>query len=204
MEYSSLWVLFGLIVLLAFTPGPGVFVIVARSMAGGFRSGVFTTAGIVSGDYVFIVISLLGMAALAETLGGMFLVVKVLAAGYLLWLGIQMILAKPEIDEIQKAESRSRWADFLAGFGVTMSNPKAIGFYAGIFPAYLDMDNLTVSRLVIVVGMITLLLTAAMLAYSFAASQTRLLIHNPRTLRIMNLLSGLLLIASAGLLVFRV
>ena len=58
MTIASMFSLFVALLILAVIPGPGVFTVVARSMASGFSHGIITICGIVCGDYIFIILSL--------------------------------------------------------------------------------------------------------------------------------------------------
>lgn len=82
-------------IILAASPGPGVFATVAQALAGGFRSTLEVIAGIVAGDLVFLLLAVFGLSALARTLGEFFIVIKIAGGCYLIWLGIKMWLAKP-------------------------------------------------------------------------------------------------------------
>ena len=74
--------------LLAATPGPGVFATVARALASGFRQAASVGLGIVTGDLVFLLFAVYGLAAVAQWLGDFFTPVKYVGAVYLVWLGI--------------------------------------------------------------------------------------------------------------------
>lgn len=63
----------GAMLLLAITPGPGVFVTVASALASGFARAVWVVAGIVMGDLIFLLLAIYGLSAMAEFLGGFLL-----------------------------------------------------------------------------------------------------------------------------------
>src|SRR5215218_653643 len=79
---------------LAVTPGPGVFYIVARSVTQGRLSGLASVAGVAVGNLGNAIGASLGLAALFAVSSIAFTVVKYLGALYLIYLGVQA-LRKP-------------------------------------------------------------------------------------------------------------
>jgi threonine/homoserine/homoserine lactone efflux protein len=61
-------------------PGPAILTVVGRSLSGGFRSTLSPIGGILLGDLFYISLVFLGLVALGQSLGEVFVVVRVLAA----------------------------------------------------------------------------------------------------------------------------
>jgi threonine/homoserine/homoserine lactone efflux protein len=76
MTIASAFALYSTMIALALIPGPGVIVVVARSLDSGLRQGLATAMGVLSGDFVFISLAVFGLAALAELMGSLFVVIK--------------------------------------------------------------------------------------------------------------------------------
>ncbi len=93
MNIASSITLFLSMVVLALIPGPGVMVVTARSASSGLSHGISTTVGVVAGDYIFITLSLLGLATLSSVLGDFFIVIKYLGAAYFRWLVVALFLS---------------------------------------------------------------------------------------------------------------
>lgn len=72
--------------ILAASPGPGVFATVARALASGFRSALAVICGIVLGDIIFLLFAAFGLSMVARVLGNMFFIVKICGGAYLVWL----------------------------------------------------------------------------------------------------------------------
>src|SRR5204863_3300806 len=77
--------------ILAVTPGPGVFYIVTRSIAQGRRCGLASVAGVALGNLGNAIGASLGLAALFAVSSLAFTIVKYLGALYLIYLGIQAL-----------------------------------------------------------------------------------------------------------------
>ncbi len=134
--------LFAVMLPLAAMPSASVALVVARTVAGGRISGLFTTLGIVVGDLVFVAMALWGLSLLAGWLGTLFSVVKYGGGAYLIWLGFTL-LTSPAPAAVQPGAVRgaSPLADFAAGLVLTLGDIKAILFYASLFPALVDMAS---------------------------------------------------------------
>ncbi len=70
MSIISFFALAGAMLLLAIIPGPGVYAVVARALASGFKHSVIVILGIVMGDLIFLLSAIYGLAAVAENAHG--------------------------------------------------------------------------------------------------------------------------------------
>jgi threonine/homoserine/homoserine lactone efflux protein len=132
-----------LMITLALVPGASTVLVVARSATNGFANGAAATAGIVLGDFVFLTVAVLGMAALAEMMGSLFMLVRILAGACLIWMGINLLRsAPPENRVITETSVSNLGSSFLAGLLITLGDIKAILFYASLLPVFLDMNSL--------------------------------------------------------------
>ena len=116
MSFESAIALSIAIFVLGITPGPGVFAIVARALALGFRSTLVFIVGIIAGDLVYLVLAALGLSVIATQYGAAFGVLKIIGGVYLIYLGIQTWRSAKHADagltpEPQGASGRS----FLTG-----------------------------------------------------------------------------------------
>src|SRR5580704_4265769 len=78
-------------VLLAITPGPGIFYVLARSLAGGRREGIHSSVGTFVGGLFHVFAADVGVSAVLAASAVAFHTVKYAGAAYLVWLGIRMI-----------------------------------------------------------------------------------------------------------------
>src|SRR5438309_10115769 len=79
---------------LAITPGPGIFYVLARSLAGGRREGILSSLGTFAGGLFHVLAAALGVSAILAASAVAFHTVKYAGAAYLVWLGIRMIRAR--------------------------------------------------------------------------------------------------------------
>lgn len=116
-------------------PGPGNLALITSTSKGGLRGGIAASAGIVAGDQVLLWLAVAGVAALLAAYPTAFAAVQWLGAGYLAWLGLKMLRAKPGAAPILNIRPRQY---FQQAFFITLLNPKAIVFYMAFFPLFVD------------------------------------------------------------------
>src|ERR1700692_85242 len=109
---------------LAITPGPGIFYVLARSLAGGRREGIHSSLGTFVGGLFHVFAAALGISAILAASAVAFHTVKYAGAAYLVWLGIRMIRARnAELAMGTLAPSRGA---FGQGIVTEVLNPKTV------------------------------------------------------------------------------
>jgi leucine efflux protein len=116
-------------------PGPGNLALVTSTSKGGVRGGLAATLGAISGDQVLMWLSVAGVAAVLAAWPLAFRGVQWLGAGYLAWLGLRILLAKPGGRPVLHIRAGHY---FRQAFAITLLNPKAIVFYMAFFPLFVD------------------------------------------------------------------
>lgn len=173
MTITSAFALYATMIILALIPGPGVIVVVARSLDCGFRQGLATAMGILSGDFVFISLAVFGLATLAQLMGNLFVIIKVIGAAYLIYLGVRLFVSEPTSTAAQNPNPANQSTNFLIGFVTSISNPKVILFYFSFFPAFFDLGTLSVTEVAAIFLIITFSVGAVMAGYAYAAAKTK-------------------------------
>lgn len=133
-------------------PGPGTFCVLTSTGKHGVRGGFVSLAGLMLGDVVLMFLAAIGVAALLQANPLLFKGMQYLGAAYLAYLGMRLIIAKPE--QGGGAVPFSNAADFRRGFLVTLINPKAIVFYMAFFPLFIDPATHQGSATFIAMGMV--------------------------------------------------
>src|SRR5437867_4588437 len=78
--------------LLAIAPGPGMLYVLARTLAGGKREGILSSLGTFCGGMAHVLAAAAGLSVVLATSASVFSVVKFAGAGYLIFLGVKMII----------------------------------------------------------------------------------------------------------------
>ena len=179
IELLPPWPLFSVFLLasfvLAVTPGPGVFYIVARSVAQGRRSGLASVAGVAVGNFGNAAAASLGLAALFAASVLAFSVVKYAGAAYLIYLGIKALLANSVAAADVSPESAPLWPIFRDGFVVALLNPKTAIFFTAFLPQFMSPDlsalsgNAALAQALALSAVFVLMAAVTDAAYAFLA-----------------------------------
>ena len=172
---GSMAALFTAMVILAAVPSVSVLMVTARSASRGFIHGVFTTIGIVTGDIFFILIAIFGLVLLAEAMGNTIVLIKYLGGAYLIFLGINFWWNKTKTENDVDASESSLLSSFLAGLLITLADQKAILFYLGFFPAFLDLSAITFLDTGIITGIVIVAVGGVKLGYAYMADRTSMI-----------------------------
>jgi len=194
LTLTQIAAIFTIMIIGAAVPSVSVLAVSTRSATSGFIHGVFTTIGIIVGDILFIILAIFGLAILAETMGDLFVLVKYLGGAYLIWLGIGLWRSKSKVENIQGKTESSLLSSFLTGLFITLGDQKAILFYFGFFPAFLDLTKTTFIDTGIIITLAIVAIAGAKLSYAYLAIKARLLISSKAHQRI-NITAGSVLIA---------
>ena len=157
--------------MLAAMPSTSVALVVTRSATLGRGNGFAVAAGIVLGDLIFIILAMLGLSVVAETMSGLFMVIKYLGALYLLWFGFSLLKSKGKttimVDSTR--EKGNIVTSFLAGFILTLGDVKAIVFYVSIFPVFIDLSALQATEVLIVLFVTVVSVGGVKVIYALSA-----------------------------------
>lgn len=122
------------------SPGPDFAVIMRQSLRFGWRVALLTAAGIGSGILVHVALTMFGITALMQIAPWSLVILQVVGAAFLAWIGWQGLRAKPgAVAEDQEQPSRKQ--AYLIGLAVNALNIKALLFFAALFSSLLTTDN---------------------------------------------------------------
>jgi threonine/homoserine/homoserine lactone efflux protein len=158
--------------LVAMTPGPGIFYIVARTLAGGRKEGLASSVGLGLGGLVHVFGSAVGLSALIMASAEAFTLLKIAGALYLIWLGVK---TWREARAVEPAEVQTTGAHraFREGIVVEALNPKTAAFFLAFIPQFVD-PSANVAAQFIVLGLISVALnTSADLVVTYWAAKAR-------------------------------
>ena len=171
MDIFSLAGLAAAMVVLALTPGPGVFATVASALSSGFRGTLSLIAGLVTGDICYLLFAVFGLSMVAEAFGECFIFIKLGAGAYLAYLGVKLLRAGPAHTKSAPAPSTGR--SYASGLFITLANPKVILFYCGFLPAFMDLGALTPTGIALAALTVATVITSVLCGYALLASRAR-------------------------------
>ncbi len=138
-------------------PGPSVMFVVSRAVVLGRRAALMTVLGNAAGVYVQVFLVAVGLGVIVERSIAAFTTIKLIGAGYLVWLGVRAIRQRSHLtDAFDSApvDSRSTRPVVRDGFVVGLANPKVIVFFAAILPQYVDPGGTAPQLQMLVLGLV--------------------------------------------------
>ena len=196
MSIETIATLFFAMAILAALPSTSVIAVVSRSIARGFGHGIATSVGIVLGDICFIIIAILGLSVVAEAMGDLFIWVKLCAGAYLIWFGVDIWRSKPATTKLDSIQQASLISSFLCGLFITLGDQKAILFYMGFFPAFVDLGNISNTDIGIIILITVFAVGGVKTIYAFTSTRATALFQNSRAKTILNRFAGSAMLAT--------
>lgn len=141
---------------LAIAPGPDNIFVLTQSALHGRKAGVLITLGLCTGLFVHISAVALGVAAILETSILAFTLLKLLGAGYLLYLAWQAFHAHDARLTTGKDKARTARAYYVRGIIMNVSNPKVAVFFLAFLPQFTEPQRGPVFIQVIILGLVFL------------------------------------------------
>lgn len=188
---------------LAATPGPGIFYVLARTLAGGRREGVHSALGTFLGGLIHVVAAAFGLSALLVASAAAFSAVKFLGAAYLLWLGINMIRTRNV--EFEEADAASAPLHvFRQGVLTEALNPKTALFFLSFLPQFVNphLGHVVVQFLTLGILSVSLNTVADLVVVAAAAPLGRRLRTSARFRRNQRVASGIGMIGLGAFVAF--
>ena len=190
MSLTSLMIFSGAMLVLAMTPGPGVFTIIATGLASGFKQSAAVAYGIIIGDIIFLLFAIYGLAIVVEKIPWLFSVIQYAGALYLIYLSYKLWTSKPEKLETTGEVESSYKANFLIGLYITLGNPKVILFYLSFLPTLIHLETLSTFDLFAITMVVIVVLAVVLLTYGYTASQIKNLFQTRSSLLRLNHFAG--------------
>ena len=177
--------------LIVIVPGPTVTVIVANSLRAGTRAGVLNIAGTQAGLVPMILIVAAGLETVVAVMAEWFVVVKLLGAAYLVWLGIRLWRSGGQIGSGEVPPPKGGY--FWQGVLVIWSNPKALILLGAIVPNFVDPSGSPFWQTLALGGIFMTIATVFDAAYALLAGKAGRLLTRTRV-KTVERISGTLLI----------
>jgi threonine/homoserine/homoserine lactone efflux protein len=192
------------VAVLVLTPGPTMLMSITNAASRGTARALMSSAGSVTAVLGVMLLSSMGLGALLAASETAFMVLKIVGAAYLIYLGITTFRSADDaVFATARAGSDSRKsarALFLQGWMVGASNPKALLFFTAFFPQFIDPTTSWVPQFaMLATTFVTIEFSVLSLCCVFAARLTPWL-RQPGRARWFNRVSGSLFAVMGALL----
>lgn len=190
------------VLLIAATPGPAMALILRRSAVRGFSAAVPTVLGLEVGLYVWALLAGAGLAALVAASEAAYLVLRVVGAGVLIYLGGRVLwtVGKDRVrapDPLVVPVARTRragWRAFGEAFVVQMANPKAAVFMVAFYPQFVPAERPLLATTAMLALLQVLVETCLYLGLAAGAARAGAFVRRPVVRRRLDVASGAVLI----------
>ena len=124
--------------ILSISPGPDNIFVLTQSIVNGTKYGIATVLGLMTGCLVHTSLVAFGVSAIIKENESLFFIIKLLGAGYLIFLAYKVFKSDAKIvlsNNSVKKESVLQL--FKKGFIMNVLNPKVALFFLAFFPQFL-------------------------------------------------------------------
>lgn len=129
-------------------PGAGTLTILHASAREGFTGGMKAVFGTLSGDFIYMLAAVLGLAAILAAYPDILAAAQWIGVIYLCWLGLKLLLSPQTNPDSHPDAGGHGWLYFRQAFAVCLTNPKAIMFFMAFFPLFLTSEPQPVTLVV--------------------------------------------------------
>lgn len=175
-----------------FTPGPGNIASATMGMIYGYRRSLSFLAGIVSGYFLVMLLCASLSGTLLELLPQVEPILRIIGAGYILWLAIGTLRAS-----YGSSTEENSPMQFQHGFLLQALNPKAIIFGITVYTTFLSdytSDLISLTSSVIMLAFFTF---CSISTWAFAGDRIQKYLHQRHVRQLVNLVLFILLVYCA-------
>ena len=203
MTFETWLIYFLAIIFLCLTPGPNSLLALTNGVRFGVKYTFYSSLGCAIGSALIIAISMSGIGLVLAASVTFFQIIKILGALYLIYLGVNLILAKSESLQINTGSqgiSRSRLQLFIQGFTVVVTNPKVLLFFTAFLPQFYNLEKPIIPQYLVLA--LTFVLFELVLELSLAVLSSSLIENygSSRQMAWFNRITGGVFIAAGGYL----
>lgn len=181
-------------------PGPSQLLMIANSMTHGVRPSLATAAGDLSANALQMTAAAFGLAAVLATSSQGLQIVKWAGVAYLVYVGIRTFRSPPPVLRARAAVNGATL--YRQGFFTSAANPKAVFFFAALFPQFID-SGLSIWPQLLILGATYIAVDGTILVIYGSASERIAGRFGGGVMRRLNRISGGLMIAAAALLALK-
>ena len=156
-----------------------------------------------AGDLLFFTLAAAGMSAIARSAAGLFSVIKVLGALYLVWQGIALWRWQPRPSVASDAaHERQLRRNFAAGLLLMFGHVQAMLFYAALLPGFVDLASLGLGDYLLIALLLVVIIGGVNAASAVAAVRARGFFENASAQRRLHRGAGIMMFVAAAMVLW--
>jgi threonine/homoserine/homoserine lactone efflux protein len=188
----------GVALVITVTPGPDMALVLRNTLRGGRPDGLRTVAGIAVGLAGWALASALGIAAVLAASATVFTALKIAGGIYLVYLGVQALLAVRR-GRLHRPEAPARrGSPFRQGLVTNLLNPKLAVLFTTLLPQFISPDDPPLAKSIVLVAIFLAIGLTWLVAYTHVVE---VIARSRAFSRAMEALSGVVLVALGARLV---
>ncbi len=208
---SQLVPFLSVVALITVSPGPDTALVVRNAIRHGLRTGIATAFGSATGLVVWGATSALGLTALLAASAVAYGLLKLLGAGYLVFLGARMLWLAHQADASHAAAGLERTVStadlhdrgaFRQGLMTNLLNPKAAVFFGALLPQFVGPRDPVLPTTMLFAFITALASLLGLSVYARCAAQAAGVLVKSRTRRVLDSLAGAVLVGLGARLAF--
>ncbi|MCW8380877.1 LysE family translocator [Streptomyces justiciae] len=184
----------GVLGLLTVVPGPDMAVVTRRALAAGPGDALRTAGGIASGLLVWGALTAAGLAAVLAASPGAYLGLRLLGAGYLVFLGAQTLWRHRRTVAVPMGAGTGSGSPWRTGLVANLLNPKIAVFYTGLLPTLAPPQLPAAWGMALLVLLHTALTLAWLGGYVLLLAKAGPMLQRPRVRGALTWVTGVVLI----------
>lgn len=194
-----LWLFVGIAAVVIVVPGPDTAIVTKNALLHGRRAALGTAFGVNTGLAVWTVASALGVASIVRASDAAFTTLKLIGAAYLVWLGVQALLAArrggshPDPESARRARLDGR-GGFRQGLFSDLANPKIGAFFTGLLPQFAGPGHSVLIPFLALGGLFVLMTVVWLCGYALVAVKASAVLGRQRVKAAIDRVSGAILI----------
>ncbi|WP_264908589.1 LysE family translocator [Vibrio sp. STUT-A11] len=178
------------------TPGMCMTLALTLGMSVGYRRTLWMMIGELAGVALVSVSAVLGIAAIMLNYPWLFVALKFIGGGYLLYLGIEMWRSRGKLAiniETESTLPQDNWNLVIQGFVTAIANPKGWAFMISLLPPFIDQNAALAPQLAVLISIILMFEFICMSLYATGGKGLKRVLGHSKNVRLMNRVAGTLM-----------
>lgn len=206
---ENMWVFMIIATLIVVVPGVDFLLVAKNTLNFGKNAGHSTTFGIIIALCIWTLLAVFGLATIVANSIVLFTMIKYLGAVYLIWLGIQALLARKSTmaelltkDNVIDIPAKTYTHCFTQGVVTDLLNPKTLLLYVTLMPQFINTDDAVTPQLLVLAGMLIGISIVWLVVVVYILDIIRTWFLRPTVQAVFNKMTGLILISLGVKLAF--
>jgi RhtB (resistance to homoserine/threonine) family protein len=194
-----LWAFAGISALIIVVPGPDTALVTKNAVLHGRNGALGTSLGVNAGLLIWTVAAAFGVAAVVRESAVAFMLLKLVGALYLIWLGLQSLRAaarrshREDADDPKTRRGGAR-SGFRQGLCCDLANPKIGVFFTALLPQFVSPHEPVLVPFLLLGGVFVLMGLVWLCGYALLAARLSQVLTRPTIKTALDRVTGVALV----------